>query len=84
MQYKIKQAWLQGEPDPEEFKKYILSSGKVLDKLRKIVYNKCMSTEKTREVDYDCPSWSHKQAHQNGKVEAYKEILDILEIKEGT
>ena len=84
MSLKVKAIWLHGEENPEEFKKYLFSSQKALDKLRKIVYNRCMSTEKTREVDYDCPSWSHKQAHQNGKVEAYKEILELLEFKEGT
>lgn len=33
-------------------------------------------------VDYDCPSWSHKQAHLNGKAEAFRQILKFLGPKE--
>lgn len=31
-----------------------------------------------READYDSPSWSHKQAHQNGKLEGLDLVLSLL------
>lgn len=31
-----------------------------------------------QETDYDSPSWSHKQAHLNGKIEALTLVLSLL------
>lgn len=82
--HKLKTVWFQDLPkaDQENFKQLVLSSEKVLDKLRKIVYNMSIDEEKVKTVDYDSPSWSHKQAHLNGKAEAFREIMNLLEIKE--
>lgn len=84
MAHKLKTQWFQDLPksEQENFKQLVLSSEKVLDKLRKIVYNMSIDEEKVKTIDYDSPSWSHKQAHHNGKSEAYREIMELLEIKE--
>lgn len=81
---RVKTPWLQGlnSKEQEEFTNTLLSSEKVLDKLRKIVYNMCINEEKVKTIDYDSPSWSHKQAHMNGKLEAYRTVLDLLTFKD--
>lgn len=78
---KLKTVWFQDLPksEQEDFKKIVLGSKKVLDKLSKIVYNRYNDGELVKTNDYDSPSWSHKQAHLNGKREAYQEILDLLD-----
>lgn len=81
---RIKAPWFQdlNSKEKEDFTNTLLSSEKVLDKLRKIVYNMCINEEKVKTIDYDSPSWSHKQAHMNGKLEAYRTVLDLLTFKE--
>jgi hypothetical protein len=37
---------------------------------------------KTKRSDYDNPSWSHRQAHDNGLAEAYSKIKRLLDQKE--
>ena len=32
--------------------------------------------------DYDCPSWSHKQAHVNGANQKLQSILNLLNIED--
>ena len=83
-QHRLKTAWFQDLPkaDQENFKQLVLSSEKVLDKLRKIVYNMSIEEERVKTIDYDSPSWSHKQAHLNGKAEAFREIMNLLDFKE--
>ena len=79
----MKSEWLgnlRGE-ERENFKLSILSSKIVLDKLQEIVYNMYRKEESVTESDYDSPSWSHKQAHTNGKREALKQILDLITIE---
>lgn len=80
---KLKTAWLQDLKDPadrEAFANQVLASKKVLDKLQKIVYNKVTSGEKAQVVDYDCPSWSHRQADRNGYLRGLREVLELLNI----
>lgn len=69
---------LKDPKDRENFKQMVLGSNKVLDRLREICYNSVNSDDKIKETDYDSPSWSHKQAHKNGKIEAYREIIALL------
>ena len=71
---------MKGE-ERENFKLSILSSKIVLDKLQEIVYNMYKKEESVSDIDYDSPSWSHKQAHTNGKREALKQILDLITIE---
>lgn len=62
----------------EEFKKLVLSSQKVLDRLKDICYNTIQDGVKTHETDYESPSWAYRQADQNGYRRAYQEIYDLL------
>ena len=70
---------LKGE-EQEEFKKSLKSARNVLDKLRQIVYTNIESRESISRPDYDSPSWSHKQAHNNGYVECARELLNLLDL----
>lgn len=79
----IQTKWLEGLKDPlerEQFKQTVIGSKKVLDKAREIVYNSIKEAEKVRISDYDSPSWSHKQADQNGYVRALREVMLLLEV----
>lgn len=79
---RLKTVWFKDLPkeEQEQFKQIVVGSKKVLDKLSKIVYNMSISGEKVSLDQYDSPSWSHKQAHQNGYNAALRDILDILKI----
>lgn len=77
---KIDSEWFKGlnKTEIEERKKFLASEQKVLDILRKIVYNIRTSQEIVSENDYDSPSWSHKQAHLNGESSALRRIERLL------
>lgn len=78
---KLKTAWIAGIKDPSEresFSSQVLSSQKVLDKLRQIVYNKVLDGERVSVGDYDNPSWSHKQADRNGYLRGLREVIELL------
>lgn len=72
--------WYSSRPkaDQEEIKNIVVTSQKVLDILKEICYNTIQDGVKAQEADYDCPSWSHKQAHQNGYLQAYRELLQLV------
>ena len=72
---------LRGE-ERENFKLSVLSSKIVLDKLHEIVYNMYKKEESVNANDYDSPSWSHKQAHTNGRRDALRQVLDLITIKD--
>lgn len=38
--------------------------------------------EESSTPDYDCPSWSHKQADQNGYNRAIKKVKTLITIKQ--
>lgn len=38
--------------------------------------------EEESTPDYDCPSWSHKQADQNGYNRAIRKVKNLITIKE--
>lgn len=61
----------------EEFKKNVISSQKVLDRLREICYNTIQNGVAAKETDYDSPSWAYKQADLNGYLRAYREIMQL-------
>lgn len=79
---KVKTIWFQDLPagERDNFKQSVLGSQLVLDKLSKIVYNMVVNGEKVKLTDYDSPSWSHKQADQNGYNRALRDILEIIKI----
>lgn len=72
--------WFKGLDALEKVKmqETLANSSFLLDKLRKIVYNIRVEREKVSTADYDCPSWSHKQAHNNGFDEAIRTLEKIL------
>jgi hypothetical protein len=79
----VNSAWLgnlKGQ-DREDFRQLLVNNRKILDKLNEIVYNIVKEGQSVDIKDYDCPSWSHKQAHTNGVLEMAKKIAKLCEIK---
>ncbi len=72
--------WFQDLPkdQQDDFKKIVLGSQKVLDKLQKIVYDMRMES---KSVDYDSPNWSHKQADLIGYNRALTDVSKLLDFK---
>lgn len=60
----------------------VRESEKVLDRAASIVYNMSIVESRTKSTDYDSPSWSHKQAHLNGRLEALREIASLLKVSD--
>lgn len=81
---RLKTEWFKDLPpsEQENFKKIVFGSQKVLDKLAQIVYNKGIIENRITTSDYDSPSWAAKQAHLNGKAEAYREIIELITFRE--
>lgn len=81
----MKSIWfshLKTKDEQEEFKKNVLGSKIVLDKLADIVYNKIKSQERSTVADYDSPSWAYRQADKVGYSRALEEIISILTMDE--
>jgi len=64
--------------EKEAFVQQIMAALPVLNIYRASIERRIQKKEDTREIDYDCPSWSHKQADVNGYQRAMKEILKLL------
>lgn len=81
---KISEQWLAGLPSAERegFKKEVLSSKKVLDKLKEMLYNIGEGKRESVLHDYDSPSWAFKQAHINGEVAMIKAVIELISITE--
>lgn len=73
---------LKSQEEKDRFKELVLSSHKVLDRLKDICYNNLTKTSDVTSNDYDVASWAFKQAHLNGKAEAYREMLSLLDFPE--
>jgi len=65
--------------EAEQFKDYVRNCTSIRERLTDILEEKLPTC---KEVDYDCPSWSHKQADSNGYERALKEMLRIIEIRD--
>lgn len=81
----INSAWIRDartEEDKQKIYQEITNSHFLLDKLRKICYNISIELEEVPIKDYDCPSWSHKQAHRNGQLEILRKLEKILEVRD--
>lgn len=72
--------WFSNLPKSEQdsFKELVLGSHKVLDRALEILYNRVKDVEVVSTPDYDNSSWAYKQAHENGKREAYRDIIKLL------
>ena len=66
--------------EQEEFKKLVLGSQKVLDKLKQLCYNTIQNGVLPSSQDYDNPSWAYKQADRNGYLRAHQELYDLLNV----
>lgn len=64
----------------EDFKKMILGSAKVLDRLQEICYNVIQNRELPPESYLDEPNWAYRQADRNGYLRAYREIAELLKL----
>jgi len=79
----LKSKWHQHLKTPEEKKKFresVFNSKFVLDRLKEICYNIIEEAQKSTVVDYDSPSWSHRQADRIGYVRAIEDIIKLLHI----
>lgn len=52
------------------------------ERLRAHLINEYNQREIVRRKDYDNPSWSHNQAHDNGYKECLYDIINMIKIKE--
>jgi len=68
--------------EQEDFIKFIKSSAPVLNRLKVLLDKKTKETDVTLVDYYQCPSWSHRQAHTNGYNEAIREVNKLLNIKD--
>lgn len=85
MNHKLNLKWashLKDEKDREKLEQAILNSQVALRRLLEIV-NQEEQSVKPKTDDYDCPSWAFKQAHINGKLEAFRQIKALLSHLEG-
>ena len=71
------------DDDAKEKLSASLNSAKhILDAAIAIIEEQKAAIERTTKEDYDCPSWSHRQAHSNGEIAALNKIIILLTIKE--
>lgn len=72
--------WFIGKSSDEkkEFEQYLQNSSRLFDTLREMIQKRYDDALTTRDVDYDIPSWSHRQAHLNGRLDALEEIYKLL------
>jgi hypothetical protein len=68
----------ESEKDKEELKDYLLNSSRLMDQLKEMIQRRYDQEWGAKVTDYDSPSWSHKQAHKNGRLDAYEEIFKLL------
>ena len=64
--------------EKEAFIQQVIGALPVLNKYREAINSRIRSKETTREIDYDCSAWSHKQADTNGYIRAMQEILKLI------
>jgi hypothetical protein len=68
----------QSDEDREELKQYLLASNRLFTLLKEMIQRRYDGEWGAKVADYDSPSWSHKQAHKNGRLDAYEEIFKLL------
>jgi len=79
----MKTIWFQDIKNPEDqknFKKSVIGSKIVLDKLKEVCYTKIKNGESSNVSDYDSPSWALRQADKVGYARALTEMIGILTI----
>jgi len=66
------------DEEKEELRSYLLNSSRLFDLLKSMIQRRYNQEGGAKVVDYDSPSWSHKQAHKNGRIDAYEEVYKLL------
>ena len=72
--------WFKGIPESEyeAREKELKSYTNAFDALRELLADEFESST----PDYNCPSWSHKQADQNGANRKLRELLKLINVKD--
>ncbi len=80
MERNINSVWTSGVPasERERISSMVKGSPQILNRLLEIIKTKMTALETVNETDYSCPSWSHKQAHLNGKKEALRDMMTLF------
>lgn len=75
----FKEIWFRGlsKDDKELLKKQLMNS-MIKDQLSDVIIPYLEGQVKITKSDYDCPSWSHKQAHVNGMTEVISTLKSLL------
>jgi len=78
---RISTVWLVGVPKEDHNKtieriNYYLED-KTTERVRQILLDKLSTKE--LDFDYNNPNWAYRQAHNNGYVEALREVLTLLQ-----
>ena len=76
----MKTIWFQGlkQNEIENFKKSVLGSKIVLDKLKKMCYTMIKDGERSVSNDYESPAWAYKQADFIGYKRALERVIEVL------
>lgn len=70
------------DSDAKEKLNASLNSAKsILNAAIVIIEEQKAAIERPTKDDYDCPSWSHRQAHSNGEIAALNKVIKLLTIK---
>jgi hypothetical protein len=70
-------AHLKSSKEKEEFQAYVNNSRGIFDRVLEILED-YIEPEDVTVIDYDCPSWSHKQADKNGYNRAILKIKQLF------
>lgn len=75
----FKDIWFRGlsKEDKELLQKQLINS-MIKDRLVDVIIPYLEGQIKPSKIDYDCPSWSHKQAHVNGMTEVLTTLKSLL------
>ncbi len=81
----MKTVWFLGldESQKAEFVKTLQNNQTLFTQMLKILKAQYDTIERKgfKEEEYDSPNWVFKQAFHNGKLAAYREIAELIDIK---
>ena len=73
-------AHLKTPEEKKDFETYVRNSTGLLEVLEKIINNKLRILEKTKDEDYDKPSWANYQADRLGQIRAYRHLKETIQL----
>lgn len=68
----------ESDEDKEELRQYLQNSSRLFDLLKNMIQRRYDQEWGAKVADYDSASWSHKQAHKNGRSDAFEEIYKLI------